>query len=99
MFIATLSGASATLDLRVLMGKRARVIGSMLRARPREEKAALVERFERDVLPAFDAGRLGVTVDSVYPPARAAEAFTRMRENRNTGKILIDWTRLEPVPR
>ncbi|MEP6768227.1 MAG: NAD(P)H-quinone oxidoreductase [Acidobacteriota bacterium] len=99
VFIATLAGASATLDLRVLMGKRARVIGSMLRARPRPEKAALVQRFEREVLPAFDAGRLGVTVDSVHPPARAAEALTRMRENRNTGKILIDWTRLEPVPR
>ncbi len=98
VFIATLSGASATLDLGALMGKRARVIGSMLRARPRQEKAALVRRFERDVLPAFDAGRLRVTVDSVYPPARAAEAFTRMRQNRNTGKILIDWTSLDPAP-
>ncbi|MFN2632836.1 MAG: NAD(P)H-quinone oxidoreductase [Thermoanaerobaculia bacterium] len=98
VFIATLSGASAPLDLGALMGKRARLIGSMLRARPREEKAALVDRFQRDILPGFDAGRLSVTVDSIYPPARAAEAFTRMRQNRNTGKILIDWTRSDPVP-
>ena len=29
--------------------------------------------------------------DAVFPVARAAEAFQRMRENRNAGKILIAW--------
>src|SRR6266567_3263107 len=92
--LATLSGRRATLDLGELMHKRARLIGSTLRARPRSEKAAIVERFRREVLPAFEDGRLRVTIDSVYPPERAAEAFRRMRENRNTGKIVIDWTQL-----
>ncbi len=92
VFIATLSGSSAPLDLGILMGRRARLIGSTLRSRSRTEKAALVRRFEREVLPAFDAGRLTVTVDSVFPPSRAGEAFTRMRANQNVGKILIDWT-------
>jgi len=81
------------LDLRALMARRARLIGSTLRNRSREEKAALVERFQKEVLPAFDGGGLRVAIDSIYPPKDAAAAFTRMRENRNTGKILIDWTR------
>lgn len=93
VFLATLSGAKADLDIRALMGRRARLIGSTLRSRSREEKAALVARFVEEVLPAFDDGRLRVTIDSVYPPEQAAAAFTRMRENRNAGKILIDWTR------
>ena len=90
--LATLSGRHASVDLGDLMRKRARLIGSTLRSRPRSEKAAIVERFRREVLPAFEDGRLRVTIDSVFPPERAAEAFRRMRENRNTGKIVIDWT-------
>ncbi len=94
IILATLSGRRTTLDLGELMRKRARVIGSTLRARPRPEKSALIDRFRREMLPAFEDGRLRVTIDSVYPPERAAEAFRRMRENRNTGKIVIDWTQL-----
>ena len=89
--IATLGGAAAPLDLSLLMRKRARLIGSMLRARSRTEKAALVAQFRRDILPAFDSEALRVTVDSVFPPARAVAAFQRMRDNANTGKIVIDW--------
>jgi NADPH:quinone reductase-like Zn-dependent oxidoreductase len=94
VFLATMSGSRAELDIRVLMGKRARLIGSTLRSRSRAEKARLVERFEKEVLPAFDAGRLRVAIDSVYAPENAVAAFTRMRENRNIGKILIDWGEL-----
>jgi len=89
--IATLGGAAAPLDLSLLMRKRARLIGSMLRARSRTEKAALVAQFRRDILPAFDSEALRVTLDSVFPPARAVAAFQRMRDNANTGKIVIDW--------
>jgi len=91
VFLSTMSGSLAELDLRVLMARRARLIGSMLRSRSRAEKARIVERFEKEILPAFDAGRLRVAIDSVYPPEDAAAAFTRMRDNRNVGKILLDW--------
>ena len=92
VFLATMSGARAELDIARLMARRGRVIGSTLRSRPREEKARLVERFRAEMLPGFDAGALRVTIDSVYPAARASEAFSRMRENRNAGKILLDWS-------
>ncbi len=89
--ISTLSGAKAELDLALLMRKRARLIGSTLRSRSREEKARLVTRFREELLPAFTTGKLGVIVDAVYPPERAAEAFQRMRDDRNVGKLLLDW--------
>ncbi len=91
VFLATMSGAKAELDVALLMGKRARLIGSTLRSRPREEKARLVARFRKEILPGFDAGKLPVAIDAVYPPERAAEAFARMKRNENTGKIVIDW--------
>jgi NADPH:quinone reductase-like Zn-dependent oxidoreductase len=44
------------------------------------------------MLPGFESSALSVSIDSRFPPERAAEAFSRMRANRNTGKILIDWS-------
>jgi NADPH:quinone reductase len=93
ILIATMSGARAEIDLALLMRKRARLVGSTLRARSREEKAAIVARFREEILPGFMAGALRVPVDSVFPAARATEAFERMRQNRNAGKILIAWPR------
>ena len=89
--ISTLSGSKAELDLELFMKRRARLIGSTLRSRSREEKARLVTRFREELLPAFASGALRVIVDAVFPPERAAEAFQRMRENRNVGKLLLDW--------
>ena len=91
VILSTLSGSRAELDLALLMKKRARIVGSTLRSRSRAEKAAIVTRFGAEMLPEFAAGTLKVTVDSVFPVERAAEAFQRMRENRNVGKILIRW--------
>lgn len=90
--IATMGGAQVDVDLSLLMKKRARLVGSTLRARSRAEKAALVTRFRQAVLPAFDSGPLRLIIDSVFPPARAAQAFQRLRENQNTGKVLLDWS-------
>ena len=89
--LSTMSGSEANLDLALLMRKRARIVGSTLRARSRAEKATIVSRFKDEILPGFAAGVLRVVVDAVFPVARAAEAFQRMRENRNVGKILIAW--------
>jgi len=94
VLLATMSGAKTELDIGRLMAKRARVIGSTLRSRSRAEKAPIVARFVDTILPGFDAGRLSVAVDSVFPPDRAAEAFERMRKNENAGKIVIDWSLL-----
>ena len=91
--IATMAGARAEVDLALLMRKRARLLASTLRARSRAEKGAIVARFRREILPGFTSGELRVPVDSVFPAHRAAEAFQRMRENRNVGKILIAWPR------
>lgn len=90
--IATLGGGRSELDLSLLMKKRARLIGSTLRARTRDEKARLVARFRAELLPAFDTGRLRVTVDTIAPAAKAAEVLQRMQANMNTGKLLLRWS-------
>ena len=92
VFLAVMSGAKAELDIGRLMARRGRLIGSTLRSRPRSEKAQLVVRFRNEILPGFDSGRLSASVDSIFEPARAAEALDRMQANLNVGKILIRWS-------
>jgi putative PIG3 family NAD(P)H quinone oxidoreductase len=89
--IATMSGARVELDISALMKRRGKIVGSTLRSRSRPEKAAIVARFREEILPGFASGQLSATVDSVVPLERAAEAFQRMRDNENTGKIVLDW--------
>jgi putative PIG3 family NAD(P)H quinone oxidoreductase len=91
VILSTMSGPEAALDLALLMKKRGRIVGSTLRARSRAEKTAIVSRFKHEILPGLASGALRVLVDTVFPVARAGEAFQRMRENRNVGKILIAW--------
>src|SRR5947208_1408718 len=52
VFIATMAGARAEIDLAVVMRKRVRLVGSTLRARSRAEKGEIVARFRREILPA-----------------------------------------------
>jgi putative PIG3 family NAD(P)H quinone oxidoreductase len=89
VLIATMGGGSAELDLRAVLTKRLRLVGSTLRARALAEKIDLTSAFVRDVLPGFADGRFRPLVDSVFPLERAAEAHRRMAENANVGKIVL----------
>jgi len=84
-------GSEATLSLRALMGRRASIRGTVLRARPVHEKEALARAFAEEVLPGFAAGELTTVIDRTFPAADAADAHRYMEENRNFGKILLEW--------
>ncbi len=85
------SGGRAQIDLRLLMGKRALLKGTVLRARPLEEKIALAREFEHRVCPLFAARTVRPIVDSSFPAGRAPEAHHFMEGNGNFGKILLVW--------
>ena len=84
-------GLKAEIDLRALMGRRGSIRGTVLRARPVEEKDALARAFETQVLPGFDDGALQPVIDTVFPAAKASNAHRYMESNRNFGKILLEW--------
>ena len=71
------------------MGKRLRVNGTVLRARPIEEKIALNQQFVRHVLPLLADGRIRPVVDKVFPLEDVAEAHRYMESNANFGKIVL----------
>ena len=87
--IGTLAGVKTEIDVGLLLRKRAAWIGTMLRARPVEEKITLARRFERLVMPQFAAGRLRPVVDAVYNFDQIAETHRHMESDKNFGKIVV----------
>ncbi len=85
-------GTRGTIDLRALMAARGRIQGTLLRARPPEEKARLARDFEARVVPQFERGLLRPVVGQILPASRASEAHAIMEANRNWGKILLRWS-------
>lgn len=87
--IGVSAGAKSELNLLALMGARARIHGSTLRARPLEEKAIAARALEREVLPLFDSGALGVPLAATYPLEQAAAAYDRFAAGGKLGKIVL----------
>ena len=84
-------GGPGTIELNVeaLLMRRQQIIGSTLRARPAEEKGAIVTRFLEHFGDALRDGRLRPVIDRVYPLEQAAEAHRRMKSGDNFGKIVL----------
>ena len=91
VIVGTAAGTEAPLDLRKLMGRRAHLMGTVLRARSLEEKAFAVGAFAREVVPHLSSGRIVPLVDRVFPAAEATAAFDRMQEQGKLGKVLLDF--------
>jgi len=87
--VGLMGGGVTMVNVGLLLAKRARWIGTTLRARPIEEKVAVTRRFAAEMLPLFDAGALRPVIDSVYDLDDIAAAHERMGSNANTGKILV----------
>lgn len=91
IIVGTTAGQEGAVSLRTLMGKRASLRGTMLRARPLEEKAAAVQAFNRSVVPLLAAGRALPDIDRVFPAAEAAAAFDYLTKPGKSGKVLLDF--------
>ncbi len=89
VWISTLSGAQTQIDLRQVMGKRLRLIGSVLRSRSLEEKVAIKTNFMARFWPQVENGSIKPVIETIYPIAQANAAQTQMAENRNIGKIIL----------
>lgn len=89
--VSVAAGREANLDLLRMMQKRASLRGTVLRARPIEEKGAAVRAFEKEVVPALGDGRMRPLIDSVFPADRVTEAFDRLASRGKVGKVLLDF--------
>jgi NADPH:quinone reductase len=82
-------GPKTELNLVALMGKRATLRASTLRARPLEEKAIAMRAAEREVLPLLESGAVTVPVAETFELDRAAEAYDRFEAGGVLGKLVL----------
>jgi len=83
------AGAKVELNLLALMGKRATIGGSTLRARSLPEKTAVARKVEAEVLPGLADGSLVVPVAETFPLADADAAYQRFAAGAKFGKIVL----------
>jgi putative PIG3 family NAD(P)H quinone oxidoreductase len=96
VLVSMMGGPETSINLGLILSKRLRVFGTVLRARPLEEKAAATRLFAERVMPLLARGLVHPVVDRVYPLDNLAEAHRYMESNQNFGKIVIS---MEPMPR
>ena len=87
--IGLLGGAKATLNLGMLMQKRAIVTGSTLRPRSVAEKGLIAEALLERVWPLIERGDVQPVVHATFPLARAADAHRLMESSAHIGKMVL----------
>jgi NADPH:quinone reductase len=87
--IGVSAGVKAEVNLLALMGKRARIHGSTLRARPLEQKAECARRVEAEVLPLVASGAVRVPIAATFPLEEARAAYERFAQGGKLGKIVL----------
>jgi NADPH2:quinone reductase len=90
VLVGLLAGARADLDLGTMLHKRLRLLGTVLRARPLEEKILASQAFIRHVVPLLARGALVPVVDRAFPLAAAGEAQAYLASNQGFGKVVLE---------
>ncbi len=89
VLVGLLAGPRTEIDLGGILRKRLRVFGTVLRARPLEEKLAVMRTFEAQIVPLLRRGLIAPVIDTVMDLDAAGEAHTRMASNAGFGKIIL----------
>lgn len=89
--VGTVAGSRAELDLGRLLRRRLTIIGTVLRARPLEEKIQLAREFSSNVIPLLASRRVRPVIERVLPFSNIADAHRLLESNRTFGKIVLHW--------
>ena len=84
-----MGGGKAEVNLALMMVKRQHIIGSVLRARPVQEKTDIIRHFSETVLPHMAEGGIVPLVDRVFTLDQVADAHRCMEQSAHFGKIVL----------
>ena len=91
ILVGLTGGRTAEFNLEMALAKRAKIIGTVLRPRPTQEKAEATEKFVRDVLPLIEAGKIKPNLDKVFPVENVKEAHEYLESNASFGKVVLEF--------
>ncbi|MFR9798392.1 NAD(P)H-quinone oxidoreductase [Streptomyces sp. MS06] len=82
-------GVKGELNIGALLSKRAAISATSLRARPLDEKAAIVAAVREHVWPLIAAGQVRPVVDRELPMSEAPAAHEVLEGSGHIGKVLL----------
>jgi NADPH2:quinone reductase len=91
MLVGLTSGSKTQFDLGLALRKRAKIIGTVLRARSKEEKAEATRRFTDEVVPLLAAGAVRPNLDRAFPADEAVAAYKYLASNKSFGKVVLEF--------
>ena len=89
LLVGTSAGSRAELDFSLVMRKRLKIMGTVLRSRSRQEKAAATREFERQVLPLLERSLVRPVIDGIYDIEEVRAAHERLESNASFGKVVL----------
>ena len=89
VFIASLGGAKAEIDIFEIQRRRLVITGSTLRPRPVEFKGAIARSLREKIWPLIEAGKIKPVIFKSFPLAQAGEAHKLMESSQHIGKIVL----------
>ena len=90
LLVGTMAGREAPFPLGVVLGKRLTIIGTVLRARPLEEKILATRAFAAQVVPLLERAAIRPVVDRVLPLDEIAEGHRVLEESEAFGKVVLE---------
>ena len=91
IMIATMGGAMTEINLETVWRKRIRLIGSTLRSRTPEEKAAILKALQEKLWPLFSSRKLISNIHATFPIQQVEDAHGVLRRAENIGKVVLTF--------
>ncbi len=89
IIVALMGGHKTEIPLNLLLTKRLKVYGSVMRSRTLAEKRELTQRFSQRWLPLLQQGAIKPIIDSIIPLAEVQRAHQLMEMSQHFGKIVL----------
>ena len=89
VLIGGVAGGKTDVNLHDILRKRLHIVGTVLRARPLDEKISITTAFTREVVPLLAAGTIRPVIDSIFPIEKIQDAHRRLESNQTFGKVVL----------
>jgi NADPH2:quinone reductase len=91
ILVGTTGGSKAEMNYGQIMSKRAKIIGTVLRARPTKEKAEATKKFAVEVVPLFEKELIKPNIDRIFKIEEIREAHEYLESNKSFGKVVLEF--------
>ena len=91
ILVGTTGGAKAELNFGLVMSKRLKIIGTVLRPRPTAEKGEATRKFAEEVVPLLASGKIRPNIDKVFKIEEIREAHEYLESNASFGKVVLEF--------